>query len=52
VLSLSLIVFGAGLWWFMSRKMELKYTKVRLLGVEIDRVIFVNKFKTPKNYKD
>lgn len=48
VLSLFLFVLGGGLWWFMSRKLEVKYTKMRLLGVEIDRVIFINKFKTRK----
>lgn len=49
LLSLIVLLAGASLWWFMSRKVEVRYMKVRLLGVEIDRAIFINRFKKSKN---
>lgn len=44
VVSIIIVSCSAALWWFITTKMEMRYTKVRVLGLEIDRAIFVNKF--------
>lgn len=44
--NLGLIVISiiGGVWWIYIRKFQIKYTKIRLLGLEIDRAIVTNKF--------
>lgn len=48
VFSFMLAVLGACIWWIVSRKLVIRYTKVRLLGIEVDRATIINKFKNSK----
>lgn len=50
LISFMLTVLSACIWWILSRKLVIKYTKVRLLGIEIDRATIINKFKTRRQH--
>jgi hypothetical protein len=49
LVSFMLTVLGACIWWILSRKLVIRYTKVRLLGIEFDRATIINKFKNSRH---
>lgn len=49
-LLISLFIGGCcvTVWWLLTKRAEIRYTKVRLLGLAIDHVKVRNKFKRLK----